>query len=310
MADERRIQRERAQNLWVSFGRKFPLMAKAAQFDPSPEVSFDQIGGLAGPKEELLTYACAATHPEVYGRWGTFPPSGLLLLGQRSVGKALLAKALSTSTESAFLHINVPRLVVQLLHTAGNLAELITAWSPMLSEMPTLTVLFDELEFFQAQELGVRRHDLPVGPVMDFLLDLVDYTIAVKSTLVVGSTTHPDTLRRAFVTPGRFERVVEVNPVFPDDHVAALKIHAAAAEKRADHPLFEDLSWSDLVHQYREASTGDWIRLLHAALRRKARCDTAGEDSSPLRTADLLEELERLRRAHARLPTGSGGIYL
>ena len=34
-------------------------------------------------KEEILTYACAATNPEVYGRWGTYPPSGLLLIGQQ-----------------------------------------------------------------------------------------------------------------------------------------------------------------------------------------------------------------------------------
>ena len=99
--------------------------------------------------------------------------------------------------------------------------------------MPPVTVLFHELEFSQTWEFGGRRTDLPVGAVMDFLLDVIDRSIAAESTLVVGSTSHPSTLRQAFADPRRFERVVEVTPLYPDDIVAALTIHAAEAEKRA-----------------------------------------------------------------------------
>ena len=45
-----------------------------------------------------------------------------------------------------------------------------------------------------------------------------------KNHLVVGSTNHPATLRQAFAQPGRFERVVEVSPIYPDDIIAALRI--------------------------------------------------------------------------------------
>ena len=151
------IRVERAQNLWASFERKFEPIARATQLDPDPHLELSQIGGLASAKDEILTYACAATDPAVYSRWGTYPPSGLLLIGQRAVGKRLLAKSLATLTRSAFLCVTIPRFVLEILHDGGKVGELMNAWSQTLSEMPPVTVLFNELEFSQAQEIGARR---------------------------------------------------------------------------------------------------------------------------------------------------------
>ena len=106
------LLKERAQNLWASFTRKVDPIAQATQFEPIPEFDLGVIGGLERPKEEIQTYACAATNPEVYERWGTYPPSGLLLIGQHGVGKRLLARALATQTQTSYLMVNIPRLVL------------------------------------------------------------------------------------------------------------------------------------------------------------------------------------------------------
>ena len=243
-------------------------------------------------------------------RRGDGASSGLLLIGQRGVGKTLLASALATRTDTSFLQIHVPRLVIDLLHGGGKAGELMAIWSQSLAEMPPLTVFFEELDFLQTEELGARRSDLPQGPIMDFLLDLVDRTITVKTTLAVASTSHPETLRQAFVMPGRFERIVEVVPIFPDDIVAALGIHAARAEKTAGRALFEGVDWPQVVTQYREPAPGDWIRLMHATLRRKARCEAAGEPVTLVTTQDLLDEVERARGARKHLPAAGAGTYL
>src|SRR5262245_11311665 len=112
-------QRERAVNLWSSFERKFPPIAKATQVDPDPATGVESIGGLAAAKEEVLTYACGATDPDVYARWGTFPPSALLLIGREGVGKTLLARLLATRAKTAFVRVAVPRLVVEVVHRGG-----------------------------------------------------------------------------------------------------------------------------------------------------------------------------------------------
>jgi len=299
------ILAERAHNLWSSFARKFPPVDKAAHF-AAPAMSFDRVGGLAGPKDELLTFACAATSPEVYERWGTFPPSGLLLIGQRGCGKKLLGESLAYQTETGFLLVQVPRLVMETLRHGGKVGELTEGWSAALEELPPVTVFFDELEFYQAHELGSQRDDLPIGPVMDFLLDLVDRTIAAPDVLAVGSTSYPDTLRPAFLSQNRFERVVEVNPAFPGDFVDALRIHADEASKRAGRPLFESVEWLDVVRPYPEHTIAEWVRILHGVLRRKARCEAAGEAATPVRNEELLEEASRVQGTKKRLSYGEG----
>ncbi len=308
--DDRAIRVERAQNLWSSFERKHQPLARAAILTADPKLDVTEIGGLAGPKDEILTYACAATDPAVYSRWGTFPPSGILLIGHHGVGKKLLATALATRTGTSFLRIDVPRLAIDLIHSGGKVGEFIGAWAGVLEEMPQTTIYFDELEFTQAEEIGEHRRDLPAGPIMDFLLELVDRAIAADEHLVVGSTAHADTLRQAFVGPKRFERVVEVNPVFPDDIIEALQIHARDAEKRAGRPLFEQIEWSAVVGQIKDPTPGDWVRMLHAVLRRKARCEAAGEEVTPVSTGDLTREAEKARETRARIQGPAVGHYV
>ena len=163
MADSDGVRVERAQNLWASFERKFEPVARATGLDPDPQLELSKVGGLAGAKEEILTYACAATDPAVYGRWGTYPPSGLLLIGQRGVGKRLLAKSLATLTRSAFLCVTVPRLVLEVMHEGGKVGELVGAWSQTLSLHATrigayeLIALIDQLIELGPADAGYER---------------------------------------------------------------------------------------------------------------------------------------------------------
>ncbi len=308
--DDLDIRRERAQNLWASFARKFEPVGQATRLEPVPTLALSQIGGLEAAKEEIQTFAYAATERDIYQRWGTHPPTGLLLIGQRSVGKRMLARSLASLTETSFLDIAVPRLVLEVIHRGGNVGELISEWVSTLSEMPPLTIYFNELEFLQAEEIGARRPDLPVGPVMDFLLDLTDRTVAVENNLLVGSTSHPDTLRQAFASPGRFERVVEVNPLFPTDIIEALRIHVVEVEKRAGRPLFEDVDWDEVTAGFQHPAAGDWVHILHSVLRRKARHEAGGESVGPVTTRDMCDEVHRYRRASSRIALPKTGNYV
>jgi ATP-dependent 26S proteasome regulatory subunit len=306
---DRKIHAERAQNIWSSFQRAVDPLTRGAKITPTPDVGFDEIGGLSLAKEEILTYAYAQTSPEIYGRWGTFPPSAMLMIGKRATGKSLLAEALATHTSMAFIRVDVPRMVLDVIHGSNKVGELIQGWTTALDEMPPVTVFFDELEFSQANDMGPRAAELPVGPIMDFLLELIDRALAAPRCLVLGSTAHPDTLPHAFLSPGRFERVIEVNANFPEDIIEALKVHAKKAEGRADRSLFAEVDWPKIVDGTREPSIGDWVRMLHAVLRRKARLDAAGDKPEPVSNDDFADEISRLRQAHTRVHM-DGGNYL
>jgi ATP-dependent 26S proteasome regulatory subunit len=300
------LERKRAANLWEPFARKFPPVAKSCAFVASPAVGFGDIGGLEDAKDEIVTYACAATEPEIYERWGTISPSGLLLIGPEASGKSLLASALATRTETPYLRISVARLVLQLTHAGGKAGELLQGWLETLTEIKQVTVYFDELDFAHDPALGGPRLDLPATQLSDFLLELIDTTVGVTQFLTVGSTSRPDTLSPIYFRPGRFERIVSVIPVFPADVVAALEIHALAAEKRAGRKLFAKMDWQRVIEQNREASVGSWVQLLHAVLRRKARCDAAAEQPGEVTSEDVLAEVDRFKRATLRLPVPSG----
>src|SRR5690606_22005120 len=68
-------------------------------------ISFESIGGQAKAKEEVEELAFAVSHPELYKKWGTDPPKGILLHGPSGTGKTLLAMALVTEAEARFLHV-------------------------------------------------------------------------------------------------------------------------------------------------------------------------------------------------------------
>ena len=309
--DDVGIQRERAQNLWTSVQRKTPPLAAATALDPNPQVGSDQIGGLAQAQEEVVTYACALTNPDLYESWGTFPPSGLLLIGSPGSGKTLLAAAMATRAGTPLLRVELPRLALEMIQHGGKAGELLDIWSHVLHEMPPLSVFFHELEFSQTRAFGFSRPDLPMGPIMDFLLEFIERAVASPDTLVVGSTTNPVTLRHAFLAPGRFERVVEVTPRFPEDIVAALEIHGRAAEARAGRSLFDSIDWPEVVSQLQEPSVGDWIRLLHGVLRRKARHELTGDQIGLVTTDDLMAEVDRFKKAQHRIaPPDATGTYV
>ena len=307
----RSIQVERAQNLWSSFLRNFDPVARCAQINPRSESRLRTDRRTRGTQGRDPHLRLRGHQSEVYGHWGTLPPNALLLIGQPSTGKSLLVEALATQTQTSLVRVDVPRMALDIIHAGGKAGELAMAWSGILEEMPPLTILFDELEFSQAQEIGARRADLPIGPIMDFLLEIVDRSIAAERHQVVGSTSHPDSLRPAFLIPSRFERIVEVIPVFPDDVIDALRIHVSAAEKRAQRPLFEDVDWE---HGGRSESRRFHRRLGALAARRAAQGRRAAkrprEEVSTITTRDLTEETARFKQAQKRIRPAKGGNYV
>jgi SpoVK/Ycf46/Vps4 family AAA+-type ATPase len=301
-----KVDAQKAANLWGAFARKFLPIARSSRIVAEPTLAFGDIGGLESAKEEILTYACAATRPDLYARWGTAPPSGIMLIGPAGCGKTLLAESLATQTGTPFVVVDIPRLILQVAHAPGTVGELLVGWVQTLTEMPRTTVLFCDLECDLARRLAGQRGVAPGGPGLELLLEFVDRTIDLSQVLTLASTSEPDVLSPAFIQPGRFERLVDVIPVLPDDVIAALEIHARQAEARASRKLFDPISWKVVVGSEKEFSIGDWVRCLHGALRKKARFDAAGETPGLVSTHELRDEVDRFIKARKRVPSAPG----
>ena len=83
-----------------------------------------------------------------------------------------------------------------------------------------------------------------------------------------------------------------------------------AAEKRAGHRLFGAIEWRSVVGQHRAPATGDWVRILHGVLRRKARCEAAAEAASLADTEDFVDEVRRFLKTSDRLAVPMAGNYV
>jgi transitional endoplasmic reticulum ATPase len=80
-------------------------------FVETPDVSWDDVGGLETAKDRLQeTVQWPMEHADAYDRVSLDPAKGVLLHGPPGTGKTLLAKAVATEAESNFISIKGPEL--------------------------------------------------------------------------------------------------------------------------------------------------------------------------------------------------------
>lgn len=78
----------------------------------SPNVKWEEIGGLDSVKQELIeAIEWPLKHPEAFAKLGVKPPKGILLYGAPGTGKTLLAKAVATESEANFILVKGPELL-------------------------------------------------------------------------------------------------------------------------------------------------------------------------------------------------------
>ncbi len=74
-----------------------------------PNVSWDDIGGLAGVKQELKELVqYPVEHPEMFEKFGMAASKGVLFYGPPGCGKTLLAKAVANECQANFISVKVP----------------------------------------------------------------------------------------------------------------------------------------------------------------------------------------------------------
>ncbi|MDG5775688.1 AAA family ATPase, partial [Haloarculaceae archaeon H-GB1-1] len=98
--------------------------AQAMQVNASPEVSYEDIGGLESQIREVRE---AVEEPlvnaEVFETVGIEPPSGVLLHGPPGTGKTMLAKAVANETDATFIKMAGSELVQKFIGEGARLVR-------------------------------------------------------------------------------------------------------------------------------------------------------------------------------------------
>lgn len=201
----------------------------------SPDVSWEEIGGLAEVKRTLQeSVEGALLYPELYQQTKAKAPRGILLWGPPGTGKTLLAKAIAAQARANFIAVNGPELLSKWVGAAEQaVRELFTK----ARQAAPCVVFVDELDTL-APARGSFQGDSGVSDrVVGQLLTELDGLHECPNVLLVGATNRPDAIDPALLRAGRLDLQIKVDLPDLDSRLAILEVH------NGDRPLADvDLS--------------------------------------------------------------------
>ncbi|WP_159904351.1 proteasome-activating nucleotidase Pan2 [Salinirussus salinus] len=200
--------------------------AQAMQVDASPEVTYDDIGGLEEQTREVRE---AVEQPLInadqFREVGVDPPSGVLLHGPPGTGKTMLAKAVANETDATFIKMAGSELVQKFI---GEGARLVRDLFELASEREPAVIFIDEIDAIAAKRTESKTSgDAEVQRTMMQLLSEMDGFDDRGEIRIIAATNRFDMLDRAILRPGRFDRLIEVPKPDWDGRKRILEIHTA-----------------------------------------------------------------------------------
>lgn len=186
--------------------------------------SFADVAGQDEAKEALMELVDFLHNPGKYKDIGANMPKGALLVGPPGTGKTLLAKAVAGEAKVPFFSISGSEFVEMFV---GMGAARVRDLFKQAQEKAPCIVFIDEID-----AIGKRRDNGQFGgndereQTLNQLLSEMDGFDGSKGVVILAATNRPESLDKALLRPGRFDRRIPVE--LPDLHgrAAILKVHA------------------------------------------------------------------------------------
>jgi proteasome regulatory subunit len=256
--------------------------AQAMQVEASPDVTYDDIGGLDDQIREVRE---AVEQPLVetdqFEAVGIDPPSGVLLHGPPGTGKTMLAKAVANQTDATFIKMAGSELVQKFI---GEGARLVRDLFELASEHEPAIIFIDEIDAIAARRTESKTSgDAEVQRTMMQLLSEMDGFEGRGEVRIIAATNRFDMLDRAILRPGRFDRLIEVPEPDWDGRERILDIHTREMN------LAEDLNLERLAGE-----TDGFSGAELASLATEAGMFAIRDDRTTVEMADFHDALEKV----------------
>jgi proteasome regulatory subunit len=260
------------------------VRARVMQVDQSPDVSYEDIGGIEDQMEEVReTVEMPIKSPEMFDEVGIDPPSGVLLHGPPGTGKTMLAKAVANQTDATFIKMAGSELVHKFI---GEGAKLVRDLFEVARQQEPAVVFIDEIDAIAAKRTESKTSgDAEVQRTMMQLLSEMDGFEDRGQISIIAATNRFDMLDRAILRPGRFDRLIEVPKPGQEGREIIFEIHTR------DMNVSDDVDYAELAGLTGEASGADI----------KAICTEAGmyairDDRLEVEMADFENAWEKIQQ--------------
>jgi len=255
-------------------------------FVESPDVKWEDIGGLEGPIQQLKeAVEWPLAYPEVFKEAGIEPPKGILLFGPPGTGKTLLAKAVATESEANFISIKGPEVMSKWV---GESEKAVRELFRKARQSAPCIIFMDEVDSITPKRGGANDNNVTERVVSQLLTEL-DGLGKLKNVVVVMATNRPDMIDPAILRPGRTDRYISLGVPNLKGRKAIFKIHTR------DMPLGADVNITELA-KAAEGLTGADI----AAIVKEAGMLAVREFISKSSTKDDI--LKRIENKELKIP--------
>ncbi|AWB27815.1 proteasome-activating nucleotidase Pan1 [Halococcoides cellulosivorans] len=226
------------------------VRARVMQVDQSPDVGYEDIGGIHDQIEEVReTVEMPLDRPEMFDEVGIDPPSGVLLHGPPGTGKTMLAKAVANQTDATFIKMAGSELVHKFI---GEGAKLVRDLFDLARQHEPAVIFIDEIDAIAAKRTDSKTSgDAEVQRTMMQLLSEMDGFEDRGEIRIIAATNRFDMLDRAILRPGRFDRLIEVPKPDREGREQIFEIHTRNMN------LAESVDFAHLAEATDEASGAD-----------------------------------------------------
>mmetsp|Transcript_87947 Transcript_87947/g.223884 ORF Transcript_87947/g.223884 Transcript_87947/m.223884 type:complete len:577 (-) Transcript_87947:35-1765(-) len=230
--------------------------------DQKSTLTFDDVAGMEGTKEELREVISFLRNPSSFYALGARPPRGLLLAGPSGTGKTLLARAVAGEAGVPFLYASSAAFVEVFV---GQGAQRIRQFFQHARSCAPCIVFLDELD-----AVGAARQPASGGGNQEYCQTLNQLLLELDGVeshssngeaplvVTIAATNRYDCLDEALVRPGRLDRIVLVGLPGLEERVATLQIHARKLRT-------EGMDFEALARRTKGKSGADLANLLNEA---------------------------------------------
>ena len=223
-------------------------------------ITFDDVAGQDEAKEALQEIVDFLHNPAKYREIGAKVPKGALLVGPPGTGKTLLAKAVAGESKVPFFSISGSEFVEMFV---GMGAARVRDLFKQAQEKAPCIVFIDEIDTIgKSRNAGGITGNDEREQTLNQLLTEMDGFDPDKGVVILAATNRPETLDKALLRPGRFDRRIPVELPDLKGRIAILQVHAKKVK------MSDDVDLSAIARATPGASGADLANIINeAALR-------------------------------------------
>lgn len=191
--------------------------------DSEIKTTFSDVAGQDEAKEELKEIVDFLHNPAKYTAIGAKLPKGALLVGPPGTGKTLIARAVAGEAKVPFFAISGSNFVQMFV---GMGAAKVRDLFMQAKEKAPCIIFIDEID-----AIGKKRNTGSIGgndereQTLNQLLTEMDGFDGKKGVVILAATNRPESLDKALLRPGRFDRTVVMNLPDIEGRKAILNVH-------------------------------------------------------------------------------------